>query len=109
MNSKHMMIVCIRNMREPYALRQQYTQILYSEFWVSRLHSMLCDHANLVLFLNLRKKCKHVTHCCGLGPSQPSSLHSGSQGPGRANAKSQLHQGNKRKLFRFLTLVPYLH
>lgn len=108
-NSKHQMIVCICNMCEPYALRQQYTQILYSELLVSRLYSMLRDHANLVLFLNLRKKCKHVTHCCGLGPSQPSSLHSGSQGPGRANAKSQLRQGDNRKLFRFLILVPYLH
>lgn len=45
--------------------------------------------ANLVLFLNLRKKCKHVTQCCGPGPSQPSSLHSGSQGPGRAKTTNK--------------------
>lgn len=57
---------------------------------------------NLVLFLNLRKKCKHVTQCCGLGPSQPSSLHSGSQGPGRAK-KRQSHStitATSEKLFR---------
>lgn len=47
------------------------------------LVAIVCDGANLVLFLNLRKKCKHVMQCCGPGPSQPLSLHSGSQGPGR--------------------------
>lgn len=37
-------------------------------------------------FLNLRKKCKHVTQWCGPGPPQPLSPHSGSQGPGRTKA-----------------------
>lgn len=46
----------------------------------------VCDRANLVLFLNLREKREHVMQRCGPGPSQPLSLHSGSQGPGRTKS-----------------------
>lgn len=66
----------------------------------------LCNHANLEVFLNLRKKCRHVTHCCGSGPSQPSSVHSGSQGPKMVdNLKIQAQQAISIGLFCALAIT----